>query len=214
MTCAVVRLAEWQVVSPTNGSPTENLDLGEDTSARDLAHRLSESRMLEVQELRAGLCVRSTSYVGRVRLGEVEITVVPKLRSETLLALLRYAYGLRNLHLSSPTTHTTQAHGFQDILVRQLVEEAEELLARGLGRAYVRREEALASPRGRIDFRAIAGRVSSSEATLPCVHHRRDQDRLINQVLLAGLRLAASAAADRRLRVKASRLADRLGVGR
>ena len=95
----------------------------------------------------------------------------------------------------------------------QLVEEAQELLARGLRRAYVRREEALASPRGRIDFQAMAGRGSLVEATLPCVHHRRDEDRLINRVLLAGLRLAASVAVDRGLRVRARRLADLLGEG-
>jgi len=164
-----------------------------------------------VNGYRAGLSVRSTSFVGRVRLGEVEITVVPKLRSETLLSLLRYAYGLRNLHLLPSKVQSTQVFGFQDLLVWQLVEEAGELLARGLRRAYVRREEALASPRGRIDFRAMAGRGSLVEATLPCVHHRRDRDRLINRALLAGLRLAASVAADRGLRLKARRLVDVMG---
>src|SRR4051794_41609954 len=108
--------------------------------------------MLEVLELRTGLSVRSTSFVGRVRLGEVEITVVPKLGSDALLTLLRYAYGLRNLHLLPATSHTTQALGFQDILVWQLVEEARELLARGLRRAYVRRGEGFAFSPGRVDF--------------------------------------------------------------
>jgi hypothetical protein len=61
---AVVRLAEWQAVSPISGSPTEGLDLGDDRAVRDLACRLSESRMLEVQELRTALAVRSTSFVG------------------------------------------------------------------------------------------------------------------------------------------------------
>ena len=138
--------------------------------------------MLEVQELRAGLSV-SIDLVRQagLRLGDVEITVVPKLRAETLLSLLRYAYGLRNLHLLPPTAHATQALGFQDILVWQLVEESKELLARGLRRAYVRREEALASPRGRIDFQAMTGRGSLVEAALPCVHHRGDQDRPINR---------------------------------
>jgi 5-methylcytosine-specific restriction enzyme subunit McrC len=206
-----VRLVEWETVTPTSGSPTEGVGLDDDPSVRDLARRLSESRKLDVQELRTGLSVTSTSFVGRVRLGGVEITVVPKLGSETLLTLLRYAYGLRNLHVSPSMAHATQALGFQDILVRQLVEEAQELLARGLRRAYVRREEALASPRGRIDFQAMAGRGSPVEATLPCVHHRRDQDRLINRVLLAGVRLAASVAADRGLRHRARRLADVLG---
>lgn len=211
MTDIAVRLAEWQTVPPTSGSPTEGIGLDDDPSVRDLARRLSESRMLEVQELRAGLSVRSTSFVGRVRLGGVEITVVPKLRSATLLTLLRYAFGLRNLHLLPSTAHATQALGFQDILAWQLVEEAQELLASGLRRAYARREESLASPRGRIDFRAMAGRGFLAEANLPCVHHRRDQDRFINRVLLAGVRLAASVADDRGLKVRARRLADRLG---
>ena len=213
MTAVSVRLAEWQTVSPAPGSPTEGVGLGDDPAVRDLARRLSDTRMLDVQELRTGLSVRSTSFVGRVRLGEVEITVVPKVRSESLLPLLRYAYGLRNLHLLPSTSYGTQALGFQDILVWQLVEEAGELLARGLRRAYVRREESLASPRGRIDFQAMAGRGPLVGATLPCAHHRRDQDRLINRVLLAGLRLAASVAADRGLRVRARRLADLLGEG-
>jgi len=206
-----LRLAEWQSITPAPGSPTEGVDLGDDPSVRGLARRLSEDGRLEVVELRTGLSVRSTSFVGRVRLGGVEITVVPKLPSDALLTLLRYAYGLRNLHLLPATSHTTQALGFQDILVWQLVEEVRELLGRGLRRVYVRREEALASPRGRIDFQAMAGRGSLVEATLPCVHHRRDEDRLINRVLLAGLRLAASVVADRGLRVKAGRLADLLG---
>jgi 5-methylcytosine-specific restriction enzyme subunit McrC len=206
-----IRLAEWQTISPGPGSPTDGVNLGNDPSVRGLAQRLSETGMLEILELRTGLSVRSTSFVGRVRLGQIDITVVPKLRPETMLTLLRYAYGLRNLHLLPATSHTTQALGFQDILVWQLVEEVHELLSRGLRRAYVRREEGLASPRGRIDFQAMAGRGSLVEATLPCVHHRRDQDRLINRVILAGLLLAASITADRGLRVRARRLADLLG---
>ena len=99
MTDFAVRLAEWQTVSPIPGSPTEGVGLGDDPSVRDLARRLSDSRMLEVQELRTGLSVRSTSFVGRVRLGDIDITVVPKLRSDALLSLLRYAYGLRNLQV-------------------------------------------------------------------------------------------------------------------
>ena len=104
MTAIAVRLAEWQTVSPDPGSPTEGVNLGDDPSVRDLARRLSETGMLEVLELRTGLSVRSTSFVGRVRLGEIEITVVPKLPSDALLTLLRYAYGLRNLRLLPATT--------------------------------------------------------------------------------------------------------------
>ena len=210
MTAIAVQLAEWQTVSPSPGSPTENVNLGSDPSVLDLARRLTETGILEVLELRNGLTVRSTSFVGRVRLGEIDITVVPKLPSDSLLKLLRYAYGLRDLRLLPSTTHTTQALGLQDILVWQLIEEAKELLARGLRRAYVRREEALSSPRGRIDFQTIVAQSTLAEASLPCVHHRRDEDRLINRVLLSGLRLASSLDVDRGLRIRTGRLADLL----
>jgi 5-methylcytosine-specific restriction enzyme subunit McrC len=206
-----LRLTEWQSMPPDPGSLTQGLSLGTDPSVRDLASRLTERGILEVQELRTGLALRSTSFVGRVRLGQIEVTVVPKLATDALLTLLRYAYRLRDLHLLPTTTGMTQAIGLQDILAWQLVEEAQRLLARGLRRAYVRREEALASPRGRINFQAMARPQSQAEATLPCVHHRRDEDRMINRVLLAGVRLAASVARDRQVRLRANRVGDLLG---
>ena len=211
MTPLELRLTEWQSMSPEPGSPTGGISLGVDPTVRDLARRLSERGILEIQELRTGLTLRSTSFVGRVRLGGIEVAVVPKLPSGALLSLLRYAYSLRDLHLLPATTGMAQDLGLQDLLAWQLVEEAQRLLARGLRRAYVRREESLASPRGRIDFHAMAGRHAQVEAALPCVHFRRDEDRLINRVLLAGVRLAASVARARRVRLRANRVGDLLG---
>jgi 5-methylcytosine-specific restriction enzyme subunit McrC len=176
MTNVVLRLAEWETIAPTSGSPTEGISLGDDPSARDMARRLAKARMLVVQELRTGLLVRSTSFVGRVRLGVVEITVVPKLRSESLMTLLRYAYGLRNLHLMPFASQTTQALGFQDILIRQLVEEARELLARGLRRAYVRGSEPCHPPEaGSTSSRWPVGALSSIRA---CRASTTDETRI------------------------------------
>lgn len=203
-----LRIAEWQTLQPDPGSPTAGASLGDDPMVQDLSRRLSESGILEVLELRRGLSVRSSSFVGRVRLGHIEITVVPKLRTNALLKLLRYAYGLRDLRLFPTTAISTQATGLQDILVWQLIEEGEDLLVRGLRRAYMRLEESLSSPRGRIDFRALTAQGAAVEATLPCIHHRQVEDSLINQVLLAGLRSATTLDVDRSLRIKAGRLAN------
>jgi 5-methylcytosine-specific restriction enzyme subunit McrC len=212
VTAISIRLSEWQTVSPVPGSPTEHVFLGTDSSVLDLARRLTETGILEVLELRTGLLVRSTSYVGRVRLGDIEITVVPKLPTNALLKLLRYAYGLRDLRLFPSITISTEETGLQDILVWQLIEEGKELLGRGLRRAYVRRREALSSPRGRIDFRSLAAQGTVAEASLPCIHHHRDENSLVNRVLLAGLRLASALDVARSLRVKAGRLADLIAV--
>ena len=210
MTTTALRLAEWQTISPAPGSTTEGITLSSEPTVRALVRRLTEGKFLELLELRTGLSIRTSSFVGRVRLGEIDITIVPKLPTDALLKLLRYAYGLRNLHLLPSAAQSSEEFGLQDLFVWQLVKEAEELLARGLRRGYVRREENLSSPRGRIDFRALAARGVLVEATLPCSHHRRDEDRLVNRVLLAGLRLAASVAVDRGLRARAGRLGDRL----
>ena len=60
MTNVAVRLAEWQTVLPTAGSPTEGVSLLAEPRVRDLARRLAETHMLDVLELRTGLSVRSS----------------------------------------------------------------------------------------------------------------------------------------------------------
>jgi 5-methylcytosine-specific restriction enzyme subunit McrC len=207
----LVRLSEWQSLFPEPGGPLVGLDLSGEPATRALARRLSEANVLEVTELRAGLSIRAFSHVGRVRLGPVEVIVAPKLPVPSLLRLLRYAYGLRDLRLLSDTTHEVEEMGFHDLLVWQLVEEARELLSRGLRRNYVRKADDLTSPRGRIDLHAVARRGGISAASLPCVHYQRDEDTPINQALLAGLRLGARLASDRRLRFRALRLAEVMG---
>jgi 5-methylcytosine-specific restriction enzyme subunit McrC len=206
-----VRIAEWQKLVPEPGSPLAGLELDVEQATKDLVRRLSEANILEVAEWRAGLSIRSYSHVGRVRLGRIEITIEPKLPVPSLLRLLRYAYGLRDFHLLTETHHSVEDLGFHDLLIRQLVEEARELLARGLRRAYIRKSEDLASPRGRIDLQAVARRGVTSGASLPCVHHHREEDNPVNRVLLAGLRLAANLASDRVLRMRARRIAGLLG---
>ena len=95
---AQITLAEWQASLPAAGSPLLGRTLA-GPRERDLATRLARLKMLEVAELRAGLAVRSFSHVGTVRLGDLTVTVVPKLNRVSLLNLLRYAYGFRKLNL-------------------------------------------------------------------------------------------------------------------
>ncbi len=64
----------------------------------------------------------------------------------------------------------------------------------------------LATPRGRLDLQTLA-RDGIISAELPCRHYPRVEDCLHNQVLLAGLRLAAEIACDRDLRSELRRTA-------
>lgn len=161
-----------------------------------------------VTELRAGLMVRSFAHVGKVRLGDMEITVLPKLNQTSLLNLLRYAYGFRKLRLLADTDQHLDQSGFAELLVHQLNAEVLELVARGLHRSTVPKKVWLSTPKGRIDIQRLAAQGGVHTASLPCTHHPRVEDTLLNRVLLAGLRLTGTVANDLQLRRRSRRLAS------
>ncbi len=204
----LVDLQEWSQRTATDkGSPLARIFL-EGADARILAQKLTSSGMLDIRELREGLSISSTSYVGRIALGNLLITVQPKITGMSLVRLLRYAYGLRDLKISAEVAYSSETQAFQELLIQQLIEEVSELVARGLHRRYVRTDDMLANPRGRIDLQRIAQQEGVIQATLPCTYYPRLEDCLINQVLLQGLHLAAHLTNDGKLRIKLYRLVN------
>lgn len=204
-------LQEWCTYTPKSLSALADRDLG-DAAARCLAAGLAVAGRLKVLELRDGLQVETTSYVGTVRLGDLRLTIQPKLQGLPLINLLRYAYGLRDLKLFEALPQGVTGAAFHDLLIHQLAAEVGELLARGLHRRYEREDALLASPRGRIDFTALAQQIGAARAALPCAHHPRQENTLHNRALLAGLRLGTRLTGDLalrgRLRCQAALLAD------
>src|SRR5687767_8688552 len=93
-----VKLSEWD-----ESHPAENRELRDfrltTTKARRIAEILTKQRALEFSAREDGLALRSFSHVGRIELEELTVTVRPKLASDALLELLRYAYSLRDLRL-------------------------------------------------------------------------------------------------------------------
>jgi 5-methylcytosine-specific restriction enzyme subunit McrC len=205
-----VTLSEWDSLSPDPDTRLAGLYLEDDTAVRSTVADLAKTRKLEVVELAKGVAVRSFSYVGSVNLGSLQITVRPKLSGMPLLNLLRYAYGLRSLHLLSTLEYGIEPHTFHDLLIHQLAAEATELLSRGLHREYRNLDRFLSSPRGKIDFQRLALQGGVVQAALPCTFYPRLEDCLINQVLLAGLLLAARMTHDLPLRGYLRRLEQML----
>jgi 5-methylcytosine-specific restriction enzyme subunit McrC len=204
-----IRMTEWETRLPQPGGGLEGRALA-GPADRLLAGELAKADLLEITELRAGLSIRSFSHVGKIRLGDIEVTVLPKLKRTSLLNLLGYAYGFRKLRLISETPQELAHSGFADLLVRQLLAEAEELFARGLHRTYVPRTESLPTPKGRLDIKRLAAQGGVLTASLPCTHHPRINNTLLNRVLLAGLRLAGTVASDLQLRRESRRKASLL----
>lgn len=201
-------LEEWQSYTPERASACAGVSFGEDSSARAEAETLTATGKVEILELLRGLSIRTTSYVGKVRLGQISITIQPKITGAPLLNLLRYAYGLRNLELYSQLSYNVEQQSFLDLLIHQLALEASELISRGLHREYLQQNENLSSPRGRIDFQSYIRTAGTNEAVLPCIHHPRLNDSLINRVLLSGLLMSARLTDDLTLRTRLRRLAQ------
>lgn len=202
-----IRMREWEYLTPDQMPELANLSLGNDRQAQKLAEQLAKAEILEVVELRSGMTIRSTSYVGRLQLGELQITIQPKINFNVFLNLFRYAYNLRDLRLLPDTNLNAEPDTFQDMLIEQLAAETSELIARGLYRQYRQLDEDLAAPKGKIDLQRIAKNGGVIESTIPVTHHPRLENCLINQVLLAGLYFAAALTNDIVTRSRLRRLA-------
>jgi 5-methylcytosine-specific restriction enzyme subunit McrC len=204
-----IHLNEWTRIAATEPkSPLLGLFLEDNVEVKSVARALSKTNMLTILELREGLSIEASSYVGRIMLGNIQITIHPKIIGAPLIHLLRYAYGLRDLKISAEVAYSSETQSFQELLIQQLIEEVSELVARGLHRRYVRTGDVLANPRGRIDLQRIAKQEGVIQATLPCTYYPRLEDCLINQVLLQGLHLAARLTNDSKLRIKLYRLVN------
>lgn len=206
-----ITLSEWETCRPDPGTQLAGVFLSDDAPVHRVAEELANSGRLEIVELAKGLLIRASSYVGSVRLGSLRITIHPKISGAPLLSLLRYAYGLRQIDLFSPVEYSISAHAFQDLLIHQLAAEAVELLSRGLYRHYRRVNQSLSSPKGRINIQELVRQSGLAQAALPCVHHPRLRDCLVNQVLLSGLYLGVRITNDLMLRTHLRRIAGRLG---
>ncbi|MGI9060612.1 MAG: McrC family protein [Ktedonobacteraceae bacterium] len=203
-----ISLKEWEYRTPDSpGSKLANVVLEHDAQTKQIVQKLSESGILTIVELRDGLSIRTSSYVGRITLGNMQITVQPKISGAPFIRLLRYAYDLRDLKFQALARYHSEQDAFQELLISQLLGEINELVARGLQRKYVRTEDNLASPHGKINIQRIANQGGTLQATLPCTYHPRLEDCLANQVLLQGLLLAARLTNDSTLRIQLYRLA-------
>jgi 5-methylcytosine-specific restriction enzyme subunit McrC len=206
-----VTIKEWETISPESDSRLAGLNLGDQTT-RKIAEKLTNSGKLKILELRQGLSIEATSYVGSLKLGRLRLTILPKLadKPDTFLALLRYAYGWRRLTRFSPVAHGLATRTFQDLLIFQLTTEAEELLSRGLHRRYEAMHDDLTSPRGKIDFQSLMRQGGLSQARLPCRHHPRLENTLVNRFLLSGLLLGVQLTENLVLRTRLRRLAGQM----
>ncbi len=175
-------------------------------TARDTAKVLSEKGIVEIIELKGGLQINSNSYVGKITLDNLQINIYPKLNGMPLYTLLRYAYGLHELKLFDSANHSINNFSFFDLLIYELYIETEDLMRRGILKNYLRNEDSLSSPRGRIDIVKLSKQGGIITDKLPCIYFDRSENIILNQIILAGLRLALRLVVDGELKVNLQRV--------
>src|SRR5260370_14188740 len=116
----MVSLREWETARPDERSLLVEQSLAEFPAGRRLAEELSKTGRIEVLELARGLELRASSFVGRVSLGEITVTIRPKITGGPLLNLFRYAYGLRDPLLFLAGGLSSPFLGFPDLSCPQV----------------------------------------------------------------------------------------------
>jgi 5-methylcytosine-specific restriction enzyme subunit McrC len=209
-----IRMSEWTTVGPDGqgiGAALRGLSFDAYPQAARKAVELERSGILSVTEGRHGLAIQTRSYIGRLRLGPLDLTIVPKISWDRWLVLVTFALRLRGL-LRGDRVEASRLDelALRDIIFLELLAEVRDLLGRGLHRDYVAYRANLASPRGRIDFGRIARAGGHVGPELPSRFTRRSDDSSLNRALLAALRYTAARAQDRVLKTDAARLAREL----
>ncbi len=198
-------LQEWKKYSPGYYRELKDIYFNR-VDTHSLISTLAQSGILQINELRQGLSIETSSYVGKIQLENVQIVIEPKIEEFELLHLLRYAYNLRNLKLLSSTHFSFTSNIFHDILIFQLINEIRELFKKNLLRRYQRLEEDLAIPRGQINVNKYACKYQTETFAIPCIYYPRVKNCIFNQVLLAGLVLAQGMTDDQFLKINIKKL--------
>ena len=188
----IAELTEWE-----RGHFVDGVAL--DPSEQSLIDRLGAEDRLDVEQIAGGLRISATSWIGVVRLRNLEIRVIPKYAGGDLgvLRMLDYASGLPALaqYEAVRTLHTEGAN-LVDLLGWLLADHTDRIVRAGLLADYVRRDESLAVLRGSLrlmdQVRTHFGRIEQLE----CSYDEHETNILENQVLAAALAVARRVCSD------------------
>jgi 5-methylcytosine-specific restriction enzyme subunit McrC len=177
-------LAEWETREVTG------VELHPDDRSLVKELRASPDERIVIDELRDAVKIRSTSWVGVVRLRNWEIRVIPKLAGAQLgvMEMIDVTSGLDALWRGSSVRELdSEGNNLYDLFVLLFVEECERILRSGVLADYVEKENALAVLRGRLLFdRQLKQRYGQLDKLI-CRYDQHEQDIIENQIIAFAL---------------------------
>lgn len=203
MTGELLQLREWEsrsqpgvVLSPRDRLLAERLGGGGDGR-------------LVVEELREGVRVRASSWIGVVRFEHFEVRVDPKLAGDSLcvVQMLEATAGIDALRRNSGGRQMlAEGTDLFDLFALLLTEECERLVKGGLLQDYVEEEDDLPIARGRILWERQALQRFGRVDRLACRFDELKQDVTENRLLAVALGLCGQRARNDKVARKAREL--------
>ena len=158
---------------------------------------------ITIDELREGLRLTATSWVGLIRFERFELRVVPKLAGENLglVQMIQFLTNLSALHrLPGMRDFPVEDRSLLDFIALLFAEACDHILKGGLVVDYTEREEDLAAVRGRILIDRQVLRRFGQIDRVACRFDEQDHDTLDNRLLGATLRLCRPRVTDETVR--------------
>ena len=178
-----IMLQEWGKEIIKDPNKIAQIDVSNEST---LIQKLAGAKIIKILELKHEILVQSFAYVGRIKIGNLEITITPKIDSISLIKLLDYTFDLNLLTKYSNIPHTMAEAGFVELLIYRLAREVNEVINRGINKAYILREEKLNLLRGSIIFNQLVQQSANKLPQIPCRYFNRIEDTRLNQILLSG----------------------------
>ena len=175
---------------------------------RELVDRLGNigAGRIQIDELRDGIRVHTSSWIGSVRLETIEIRVLPKLAGDHvwLARLLEFTSGIEGLsRLCADASVRVVGDSLLDFVALLFADSTERVLRNGLMSGYIEHEEDLGVVRGRIlaDRQILQrfGQLDHIACRFDEFHQDIDENRLLLVALRAALRRVLSTGVRRRL---------------
>ncbi|MBU1432533.1 McrC family protein [Myxococcota bacterium] len=213
-----LRIREWSTITPSEpgGAALRGLRLSVEDRALLANLGIGEGGRprLKIMELREGLAITTTAYIGAVQLSCLRLIIEPKMTLKRLMSMVAYGFEIDELALSGEADYAPATQGLLDLLGLALLNASLRLTRRGLRPAYRAARADLSTPRGRVDLAYEA--THPPRGRLRCDFEDFTLDHPLNQILASGLVEAASVMLDRGLRFELRRLVDRAfgGVSR
>lgn len=159
------------------------------------------AQRLRVRHTRNGdAYLKTTAYVGVVSFPDgPTLRIEPKTSADNLLRILRYAYG-SDLSLLDSRESLHGEGWFVDAVAAVFLDELDDVLTKGLEKAYVRTDETERYLRGQLDAHRQLQRSPIAPTSFECSYEELTHDTPLNRVVLQASKQLAQLATDEQLK--------------